>query len=237
MRAIGRERDLAAREPKKEDRVRYLLNTRFMSSSMAIAGLMSAAVLFSGCISQSSGPATRSTPAGTIESFKKAAARGDRRAEWDILSPNFKKRLSRQAGRNVDLADYITARNALRSDPQVRLAESMLKTAKVQRTEMQGENSAYLTITAGPLGVKKTARIHMVRMQRWELHVAGDDEPYSGIVGDSSSTYRRNADGGYTVSGSGGFSETFRRDEIRDFKTSTKWYVDDLGGMERQFMQ
>ena len=74
------------------------------------------------------------TPQDTLMRLKRAVARGDRAEEWRTLSPGLKQRISRRAGRNVDVADYITFRNSNRRDPQIRQAEKYLRGARVLRT-------------------------------------------------------------------------------------------------------
>ena len=65
--------------------------------------------------------------------LKRAVARKDRVAEWELLSPGFKRRLNRRLGRHVDVGDYTYARNAQRRNSQVRQAEQAIRGARIQR--------------------------------------------------------------------------------------------------------
>lgn len=182
-----------------------------------------------------SGPATRETPEGTVEMFKLYNKKGDRAGEWDVLSPNFKRRISQRAGRNVDLADYETIIETYRQDPKVRLAETLLQTATVTDKQEIDENTTRVTIRAGgPLG--KSATVTMRRLMKWELKTTTDPEPYWGIVGDESIQLTRGADGSYTVGTGGGWSQTFAASEVESYNVSNQWYVDDLGELEGDFM-
>ena len=181
-------------------------------------------------------PRTRNTPGGTIETFKFATARKDYKAEWETFSPAFQRRISRMAGRNVDFADYALARRTMRRDTRVQIAENLLGQAVVRRTQMQGQNRARVRVDA-PLG--KTVNVGLVRLTKWQLFVVGDDQPYEGFSNNETIRYERGNDGSFTVfsrfdPGSPPSQETFQRDEVRNFREVSIWYIDDLGGMEAQ---
>ncbi len=203
--------------------------------ALAVSGL-----LFSACAT-TSGPRTRETPAGTVELFKYFASRDDRAGEWDILSPDFKRRLSEQAGRNVDLADYEFVRATSRKDARVRAAENALKTVKVRQVQAQGANRAAVTVNALG-GLSKSATIGMVRLQTWELLTIDDPDPYWGNVGDPLIGIESTGDGGYVVwtratPNGEKTNMTFPASQVKSYQSVTKWYVDDLGGLEDQFME
>ncbi len=182
-------------------------------------------------------PATRETPEGTVEMFKVLHRKGDRAGEWDILSPNFKRRLSQRAGRNVDVADFEAVLETMRKDPKVRLAERLLQTATVTGQQTVDENTARVTIRAGgPLG--KSATITMRRLSKWQLTVLGDPQPYWGIVGDPDIGVERGTDGSYTVwtGGGEGWRQSFGASEVESYTVASQWYVDDLGELEQQMM-
>lgn len=183
---------------------------------------------------------SRESPAGTIEQFKVASRLRDYHEQWDILSPNLKRRLSDRAGRNLDFGDYRTFMNAQRNDPQVKNAEAALQAAQVGRVVMHDANRATATVS-GPMGLGGSYQIGMVRLDRWELEIKGDPQPYDGIVGDIDSRITRAADGSYIVTmhdphtGSETWRQVFPAADVESYKVVSKWYVDDLGDLEAQF--
>jgi len=195
-----------------------------------------------GCAARQGAPPTRETAAGTVEMFKLHARQGDRAGEWDILSPGLKQRFSQRAGRQLDAADYVQARNAYRNDPQAKLAEQMLQTAIVRREEPAGPNAVWATIvtSGGPFG--RSARIKMVKLDIWELRVAGEPEPYTGQVGDPTFGVEKRPDGSYDVIYRAGPGAEEQRtnvpaSQVLGYRVTSKWYVDDLGELENQFVQ
>lgn len=195
-----------------------------------------AAFAVAGCVSVESVPATRNTPGGTIEMFKKATAAKNYKAEWDTFSPGFQRRISRMAGRNVDFADYALARRTMRRDTRVQIAESLLGAAVVRNVQMRGEDAARVRVDA-PLG--KRIDVGLVRLSKWQLYVVGDDQPWEGFTNNSSVRYEKGADGSYTIysqfdPNAAPSVETFRADQVSSFKEVSLWYIDDLGGMEAQ---
>ncbi len=209
---------------------------------MRILSLVLVSSFFLAACATTSGPRTRETPAGTVELFKFFEQKGDRAGQWDILSPDFKRRLSDQAGRNVDLADYEYIRNASRSDPRVRAAEEAVGTVSVQRVRPQGPNRAAVTVNVLGKLIGKNATIGMVRLEAWELTTVDDPEPYWGIVGDPLIGIESTGDGGYVVwtraTPNGQKTRmTFPASQVKGYRSVSKWYVDDLGGLEEQFMQ
>ncbi len=196
------------------------------------------AVVLSACASAPRVPPSRDTPEATVELFKVMDRRRDWAGEWDLLSPALKQRLSARAGRNVDPGDYASARNAYRGDPRVGAAEQLLQTAQCRHIELMGDDLAYVTVQAlRPVG--RSVRVRMVRLERWELWVAGDPEPYWGIRGDPLMDVERRPDGGYAVLSRATPAEDFRRtefsaDQVRSFGTRRQWYLDDLGGIEAE---
>jgi hypothetical protein len=209
--------------------------------SLVLGGLASA-LLLTGCLSpRQASPPTRETPAGTVEMFKVHARQRNYAGEWDILSTAFKERINQKADRHVDAADYSQARVAAMRDSQAQLAEQALQTAIVTRTQQIDANTVTATVQTSGGPFARSAQIRMVREQRWELFVTGQSEPYSGDVNDPSFTAERQADGSYHV--------VFRPErgdpqvtpvpaaQVREYRTSSKWYVDSLGELESQFFQ
>lgn len=201
-----------------------------------------AALVMAGCASPgSSVTPTRANPTGTVETFKVALSRDDFGTMWDVLSPNFKKRLSQRAGRNIDQADFEMAWKSMRSDARVQLAENLLESARVTDVQMRGQDSANVTVVAGPGGpLGKTINGGMVRLITWELRVAGDPQPFTGIVGSETIGIERGGDGGYVVWTRASAAEQKLRDayapsEVESYNAAARWYVDSLGDLEAQF--
>ena len=185
-------------------------------------------------------PATRQTPQGTLEVLKNSVRRGDRAGEWDLLSPDLKRRISSRAGRNVDLGDYVTARESYRRDPQIRQAEGFLQTARITRVQNAGPNRVRARMNiAGPFGMN--AWVTMVRLDRWVLTVKDEAEPYYGFMGDQFIGIQQREDGGYEVwtrdqSGNETSRLEFLPDQVVSYRVVSEWYFDDLGGLENQFV-
>ena len=202
-----------------------------------------ALTITTGCVSAPSAPVNRASPAGTIEVFKVATRRGDYPTEWSLLSPEFKRRMSRQAGRNIDEADYAMARRTMKQDTRVQLAESMLGSARVTGSKPLPDGRVELTVVAGiggPLG--KTLEPVMIKLTRWQLFVQGDPQPYEGYVGDELIGIESLGDGGYSVwtraSPTAQKSrENFPASEVKNFQSREEWFIDGLGDMEREFFQ
>ena len=178
--------------------------------------------------------ANRSTPEGTVAFFKKAASSKNYASEWATLSPAFKKRLSRSAGRNVDLGDYTFMRTKLQENPQVKFAESLIGFASIGSPSVQG-NRARLTV--GALG--KSTDLGLVRLSKWELVIIGEEsQPYSGTIGDRAIRAEQQPDGSVVVHQAGLEPLRFQKNEIRSFREGVaEWYIDDLGQMESQFLR
>lgn len=190
-----------------------------------------------GCAARQATAPDRATPSGTVEMFKLKARYGDREGEWDILSPDFKQRLSQRVGRTVDIADYTQAREMYRGDAKVQLAEKMLQTAIATSVRQQGPDRARVIIqtSGGPLA--KSGEIGMVRLQTWKLQPVGGGQAYSGFVGDPMLAATKQPDGSYVITSSGNTVATVPANQVAGYTVDTNWYVDDLGGMEQQFLQ
>ena len=169
--------------------------------------------------------------------FKLKARYGDRSGEWDILSPDFKARLSQQVGRTVDVADYTQARDMYRGDPQVQLAEKMLQTAIATNVRQAGPDRARVAIQTSGGPFAKSGEIGMVRLQTWRLQPVGGGQAYSGFVGDPMLAATKQADGSYVITSNGNTLATVPANQVAGYVVESHWYVDDLGGMEQQFLQ
>lgn len=178
------------------------------------------------------------TPGHALMRLKRAVARGDRMAEWELLSPGFKRRLNRRLGRNVDVADYTHARNAQRRNSDVRQAEQAIRGAKIQRVRYPRQGHARISIwMGGPLMFGQSVTVGMIYLSRWELWVQGQRRPYWGFVGDPSMSYTLGEDGSYTLamkdpSGKVVWQQMVPKHQVRAFRTMNNWYFDHLGKLE-----
>ena len=184
---------------------------------------------------RSAGP----TPGQALMRLKRAVARGDRTAEWELLSPGFKRRLNRRLGRNVDLADYTHARNAQRRNSDVRQAEQAIRGAKIQRVRRTSNGRARMSVwMGGPLMFGQSVTVNMVFLARWELWVQGERRPYWGFAGDPSMSYTMGEDGSYTLymrdpRGKIIWQQMIPKHQVRTFRTVNAWYFDHLGKLEQ----
>ncbi|MGE0192784.1 MAG: hypothetical protein AB7T63_12180 [Planctomycetota bacterium] len=177
--------------------------------------------------------ATRSTPDGTVQWFKAQASNKNYANEWDALSPGLKRRLSQSAGRNVDLGDYIFMRNKLQENPQVRFAEQFIDFASISSPRMNGPNQARVTV--GAFG--NNTDLGLVRLQRWELWINGENQPYTGTLGDPAIRAEEQPDGTVVVVQQGLEPLVFEKRQVGRYQVIDQWYIDDLGNMEQQFLR
>ena len=206
------------------------------SSARLLVLILAVGFLGIGCAARQATAPTRATPSGTVEMFKMKARYGDRSGEWDILSPDFKARISQQAGRTVDVADYTHARDMYRGNPQVQMAEKMLQTAIATNVRQVGPDRARLVIQTSGGPFAKSGEIGMVRLQTWKLQPVGGGQAYSGFVGDPMLAATKQADGSFVISSNGNTIATVPANQVADYRVESNWYVDDLGGMEQQFL-
>ena len=207
-----------------------------MSTVRLFAALLVVIFFGVGCSARQATAPTRSSPSGTVEMFKMKARYGDREGEWDILSPDFKARLSQQAGRTIDVADYAQFRDMYRGNAQVQLAEKMLQTAIATNVRQVGPDRVRVVIQTSGGPFAKSGEIGMVRLQTWRLQAAGAPQPYKGFVGDPMLAATQQPDGSYVITSNGNTIQTVPANQVQDYRVESNWYVDDLGGMEQQFL-
>jgi hypothetical protein len=182
-------------------------------------------------------------PVDTLRELKNAFARADRRAEWRTLSPGFKQRLSRRAGRNVDVADYIAARDAYSTDPRVKELEQWMPSAKMTHYHKLGGGRAKVTLRFGmPLFVGETADVTMINHRLWQLYVKGESQPFWGFWGDRSNQVFYDKDKQiYTVrtmnNGRVTWEQSWPAKDVASYRTFTKWFFDGFGQFEGEFMR
>lgn len=181
-------------------------------------------------------------PTDTLQQLKNAFARGDKGGEWQTLSPGFKARLSRRAGRNVDVGDYISARNAYRNDPRIKELEQWIHTASMTHYHKFGDGRIRARLRFGaPLVLNKNIEVTMINHGMWRLNVRGD-EPYWGFVGDPRVTAVAARDGSYTVTtrderGKVLFQQRIPAANVISYVRFNKWFFDGFGAMEAEFMR
>lgn len=181
------------------------------------------------------------TPTATLQALKTAVARGDRAGEWATLSPGLKMRINREAGRNVDVGDYTTFRNAARRDPQIRQAEKYLRGARIKGIKYYGGGHAWVGIRFGGFLIGKTIGVRMINHAYWELHVKGEPQPYWGFKGDKSIEARKSkTDASWTVitrdpRGKITWQQTWPTKDVISFQRKTRWYFNDFGAFEQEF--
>lgn len=182
-------------------------------------------------------------PQNTLQQLKTAFARGDKGGEWRTLSPGFKARLSQKAGRNVDVGDYISARNAYRNDARIKELEQWIHTASMTRFHQFGGGKAKATLRFGaPLLVGKEIEVTMINHGMWRLVIRGEAEPYWGFDGDRRVQAVQQQDGSITVitrdtRGRVAFQNNYKRAQIQAYTKFNKWFFDGFGAMEQEFMR
>ena len=189
-----------------------------------------------GCAGPKARPVTqiglsRDTPEKAYEYLKAMVAANQVEAEWQAFSPGFKRRLSSQAGRNVDLGDYSMARGTIASNSTKEL--QLLLSSELAGTKMLSDDVALVTIRSG----KKRASPRFVRLTTWELRLAGEGEPVAEFVPSPSDVIGIAPDGSVEMrvtpsSSTASFLKDFQSDRIRGFQILERWYLDDFGGVE-----
>ena len=183
-------------------------------------------------------------PEETLERFKRAFASRDHGAEWATLSPGFKLRLNKRAGRNVDVGDYIAARNAHRNDPRIRELEQWMSSASITELRYDNLGQALVTIRFGmPLLLGKEVTVTMIHHELWELWIKGEAEPYWGYMGSRNIEVFQDAKTGvHTVrtkdaTGKVTWQKQFPRSQVQAYRTLTRWYFHDFGQFEQELIK
>lgn len=204
-------------------------------SRVAVVALGLAAVLAPACATKAKPVDTtrlsKSSPRQAYEYLKTMIAANQHALEWASFSPGFKRRLSEQAGRNVDVGDYTLARSTIASNSnrniQLILASEYVKDAALS------DDVAVVTIRAG----KKQANPRFIRMTSWELTIKGEGEPVSEFIPSTADVLGIGDDGSMsmripTASSTGAFLKTIPPEKIKRLVIEDLWYLDDFGGVE-----
>jgi hypothetical protein len=208
------------------------------SALLLVCLLPLVAIALGGARRRPAGP----SPYQTVEALKRAVARGNTAAEWATLSPGFKMRLNREAGRTVDVGDYDAFRREQRSDPEMREMERLIATCRVLKVDYDGQGQADVTIKFNKSALLgQSLKVRMIHHALWELWVKGETQPYWGFANSPTHKVYAHKDGSYTVrtlnrQGKVTWQQTFRRDQVVRFHRTTRWYFHNFGKAERQFL-
>jgi hypothetical protein len=173
----------------------------------------------------------RSSPRRAYEYLKAMVRANQVEAEWRAFSPGFKRRLSEQAGRTIDIGDYAHARATIASNSTHGIA--MILDSEVVDEKVVSPDLVLMTIRSG----RQTATPRWVRMKTWELRLKGEGEPVSEFVAAEENVVRIAPDGSVQMrvvpsSGTGSFLKNIPQDRIDEFHVVSEWYLDDFGGVE-----
>lgn len=183
-------------------------------------------------------------PHNCLARFKRAFMRNDRAAEWGTLSPGFKQRLSKMAGRTVDVGDYSAARDKHHNDKRIRELRQWLPSAKLSSVRYRGDGYADVSIRFGaPIIFGQNVRARMVNHELWELYIKGESDPYWGYKGDKSISVFRTRDLKHYVvenrdrQGKVTFRKQWKAEEVQAYRELNRWYFDGFGKMEEEFLR
>ncbi len=202
----------------------------------ASAVLATAAFALAGCpaIPKRDAPSVqrdRATASHAFEFLKAAVAAKDTEVEWRTFSPGFKRRLSEQAGRTVDVGDYAQARATFASNATREIG--MLLSSEVVSERAIAADLALLTVRSG----NQQATPRFVRMKTWEIRLKGEGQPVSEFVAAEENVVRIAPDGSIQMrvvptSGTAAFLRGIPSDRIEEMHVVSEWYLDDFGGVE-----
>jgi hypothetical protein len=152
-------------------------------------------------------------------------------AEWKVFSPGFKRRLSQQAGRTVDVADYVQARSTIATNKRREIA--LLVEADVVREQALSDRVATVEIRSSD----RQARPRFVKLTTWELTLKGEGEPVAEFVPSPADVVQISPTGQVELKiapseGTASFLKDVTPDRIRSLRVTELWYLDDFGGVE-----
>jgi len=173
----------------------------------------------------------RATPRRAYEYLKAMVAANQVEAEWRSFSPGFKRRLSEQAGRTIDLGDYAHARATIASNSTKEIR--LILESDVVAERAVTDDLVLMTIRSG----KQSASPRWVRMKTWELRLKGEGQPVSEFVAAEEHVVRIAPDGSVQMrvvpsSGTAAFLKGVPQDRIDEVHVVNEWYLDDFGGVE-----
>jgi hypothetical protein len=173
----------------------------------------------------------RSSPAKAYEYLKTMVRANQVEAEWRAFSPGFKRRLSEQAGRTIDIGDYAHARATIASNSTRGIA--LILESEVVDERRVSDDLVLMTIRSG----RSTATPRWIRMKTWELRLKGEADSVSEFVAAEEQVVRIAPDGSVQMrvvptSGTKSFLRGIPPDRIEEMHVLSEWYLDDFGGVE-----
>lgn len=205
-------------------------------AALLVGSLGAAAPVLTGCASPNRQPITqiglnRETPKDAYEYLKAMVEASQVEAEWRSFSPGFKRRLSDQVGRNVDIGDYSHARATVASNARKEL--KLLLESEFVSQQMLSDSVALVTIRAK--GRQATPRF--VKMTTWELTLKGEGEPVAEFIPRAADVISISPKGDVAMrvtpsNGTASFLKDIPPDKIQRLLIQDEWYLDDFGGVE-----
>jgi hypothetical protein len=173
----------------------------------------------------------RNTPRATYEYMVAMVGAMQVEAEWQALSPGFKRRLSESAGRNVDFGDYSHARATIAGNDKKELR--LFLESEYVGEEFVSEKEAIVTIRSG----SRQLRPRLVRLSTWELVLQGENQPVSGFIPRIGDVVGITPEGDVQVrvtpeSNTASFLKDIPADRIESVTMKSEWFLEDFGGIE-----
>ncbi|MCC7138175.1 MAG: hypothetical protein IT460_07070 [Planctomycetes bacterium] len=173
----------------------------------------------------------RDTPRAAFEYLRAMVAAEQPEAEWRVFSPAFKRRLSEQVGRTVDIGDYVQARSTIATNARKEI--QMLLESEVVEEQASSDKVATLRVRSG----KAQARARFVRLTTWELKLVGEGEPVAEFIPSASDAIAISPTGNVEMrlvpsESTAAFLRDVPQDRIRGFDIQSYWYLDDFSGIE-----
>lgn len=174
---------------------------------------------------------SRATPRGTYEYLRTLVKAEQPEMEWATFSPAFKRRLSSQVGRTIDVGDYVQARSTVATNRRKEIQLFLESEFASERPD--GEHAAVVTIRAG----NRQARPRFVRLTTWSLHLKGEGQPVAEFVPTTADVIQISPTGQVEMriapsEGTASFLRDVPQDRISGFEVHEYWYLDDFGGIE-----
>lgn len=173
---------------------------------------------------------TRETPSKAYEYLKSMVAAGQVEEEWKSFSPSFKRRLSQQAGRTVDVGDYVQARSTIAGN-------GTREVRQILESELEGErllsdDVAVVEIRSG----RRAASLRFVRLTTVELTLRGEGQPVAEFIPSAADVVSISPAGDVEMSfspsdGTASYLKDIPRDRVQRLVIQDEWYLDDFGGV------
>ncbi len=173
----------------------------------------------------------RETPRAAYEYLKAMVRAEQPEAEWNAFSPAFKRRLSQQVGRTIDVGDYVQARSTVATNKRKEI--QLLLESEVVGDKAAGDDVVVVTIRAG----NQQARPRFVKLTTWELFLKGEGQPVAEFVPTTSDVIQISPTGAVELriapsDSTASFLRDIPQDRIQGFAIHEFWYLDDFGGIE-----